>query len=94
MAGSLMLNKRFEEHVRNIIGDDQYATLVKTKGYGHAMEQFDKSVKTAFRSTDDEFFINFPMANLRDDPDNGLQSNCLQLTGYVSLTHLLCLCIG
>jgi hypothetical protein len=47
-----------------------------------AMEQFDVSIKTAFRSVDEEYFVNFPMANLKDDPANNIQSNCFNLKGF------------
>jgi hypothetical protein len=77
-----MLNERFENYIKNIVGEDQFVALRKTKGYSHAMEQFDKSIKPAFRATgDEEYFVNFPMASLQDDPDNNLQSNCLNLKG-------------
>jgi len=78
-----MLNKRFEQVVKDIVGEDQFVTLRKTKGFRLAMEQFDVSIKTAFRSVDEEYFVNFPMANLKDDPANNIQSNCFNLKGDV-----------
>jgi hypothetical protein len=77
-----MLNKRFEQVVKDIVGEDQFVTLRKTKGFRLAMEQFDVSIKTAFRSVDEEYFVNFPMANLKDDPANNIQSNCFNLKGF------------
>ncbi|EKD16179.1 hypothetical protein MBM_05473 [Drepanopeziza brunnea f. sp. 'multigermtubi' MB_m1] len=82
MAGSLGLNKRFEEAVRNLVGEDQFYSLRKTKGYAQAVQQFDRSVKTAFRGDlDEDYYINFPMASLADDPANNLISNCWNMTG-------------
>lgn len=77
MAGSLGLNKRFEEAVRVLVGEDQFHTLRNTRGFSSAVEQFDSSVKMAFRGKEDErYFVNFPMAKLQDDEDNNLTSSC------------------
>ncbi|KAK3343434.1 Hsp70 family protein-like protein [Lasiosphaeria hispida] len=82
MAGSLGLNQRFEEAVKSLVGDDQYAELRKTKGYALALKSFDREVKRAFRGgEEDEYFVNFPMASLEDDPEAGLEENCWRLTG-------------
>lgn len=82
MAGSLGLNQRFVEAVKNLVGEDQYDELRKTKGFWLATKAFDREVKKAFRGKpDEEFFINFPMASLEDDPENGLESNTWRMTG-------------
>ena len=79
-----MLNKRFEEWVKNIVGERAYIELRETNGYRLAMKQFDESIKPAFRSRDDEDqYINFPMANLKDDPSKKIKSNCITLAGFV-----------
>ncbi|KAG8165646.1 hypothetical protein KVR01_004198 [Diaporthe batatas] len=39
-------------------------------------------VKRSFHGdSEEEYFLNFPMANLEDKPDHGLQSNCWRMTG-------------
>jgi hypothetical protein len=82
MAGSLGLNMRFEQAVKKLVGEDQYLHLQKTKGFELAKQQFDRSVKVAFRGDPDEdYYVNFPMANLRDDPTNNLDSNCWHMKG-------------
>lgn len=82
MAGSLGLNKRFVEAVKNLVGDDQWNELRKTKGFWLAEKQFDREVKRSFRGdAEEEYFINFPMADLEDDPENGLENNCWRMTG-------------
>ncbi len=87
LAGSLMLNKRFEEWVKDIVGERAYIELRETNGYRLAMKQFDESIKPAFRSRDDENqYINFPMANVKDDPAKRIKSNCITLTGYVHVS--------
>lgn len=82
MAGSLGLNKRFTQTVKNIVGEDEFYHLRKTKGFEEAMNQFDKNIKTAFRGDPDEdYYVNFPMAKLLDDPANSLVANCWNMKG-------------
>jgi hypothetical protein len=81
-AGSLGLNQRFSEAVANLVGDDQWYKLKKSKGYALAEKQFDREVKKAFRgNASEEYFVNFPMADLEDDPDQNLESNTWCMTG-------------
>ncbi|KAL8715423.1 MAG: hypothetical protein Q9220_000757 [cf. Caloplaca sp. 1 TL-2023] len=54
MAGSLGLNKRFGSAVQNIVGEDQFFHLRKEKEFEEAMNQFDETIKTAFRSDPNE----------------------------------------
>lgn len=93
MAGSLGLNKRFEQAVKDVVGEDQFYHLRKTKGFDEAMTQFDRSIKTAFRGDPDEdYYVNFPMAQLQDDPLNKIQDSCWNLKGYVNFvlrTHII-----
>lgn len=82
MAGSLGLNQRFAETVRNLVGDDQYHELKKTKGFSLAEKQFDREVKRSFQGdAEEEYFITFPLAVMEDDKDNGLESSCWRITG-------------
>lgn len=86
MAGSLGLNKRFEQSVKMVVGEDQFHTLRKTTGFEQAMLQFDRSIKTAFRGdVDDEYYVNFPMAKLQDDEMNNIQANCWNMKGSVTI---------
>jgi hypothetical protein len=80
MAGSCILNKRFEEAVKNIVGDENFLKLKKTEGFADGVKQFDREVKPAFRGDPDQAWnINFTMAKLEDDPENNLMDNCLRL---------------
>jgi hypothetical protein len=82
MAGSLGLNQRFAEAVKNLVGDDQWYSLQKSVGFHLAEKGFDREVKKAFRGNGtEEYFINFPMATLEDDFDNGLESSCWRMSG-------------
>jgi len=82
MAGSLGLNKRFGDAVKNLIGEEEFFRLKKTKAFFLADRQFDNEIKIRFRGkATEEYFVNFPMADLEDDPRNGLESNCWRMTG-------------
>ncbi|KAF2712359.1 hypothetical protein K504DRAFT_474745 [Pleomassaria siparia CBS 279.74] len=82
MADSLGLNKRFEEAVKNLIGEEEFFRVKKTKAWIRANTQFDRKVKPGFwGKPTEEYFVNFPMADLDDDPENGLESNCWRMTG-------------
>ncbi|KAJ4387858.1 hypothetical protein N0V93_008461 [Gnomoniopsis smithogilvyi] len=82
MAGSLGLNKRFEETVRNVVGDEQFLNLKKSVGWIKALNEFDKNIKTAFTGdTSEAHFVTFPKAELEDDLDEGLISNCWEMSG-------------
>lgn len=85
MAGSLGLNKRFEETVRQVVGEDQFYHLKKTVGWAKAINDFDKTIKTAFKGDVKEiFYITFPKADLEDDLDEGLSDNCWEMTRYAN----------
>ncbi|KAK0648651.1 putative hsp70 protein [Cercophora newfieldiana] len=82
MAGSLGLNQRFLDAVKNLVGEDQYHELRKTKGYWLAERCFDREIKKAYRGDpNEEYFVTFPMADLEDDRGNGLVSNTWRMTG-------------
>ena len=82
MAGSINLNRRFGREVKELVGEDQLYHLRKHKGYEDAMTYFDKSIKTAFRGeSNEDYYVNFSMASLQDDPANRLVSNCWNMKG-------------
>jgi molecular chaperone DnaK (HSP70) len=82
MAGSLGLNRRFEEAVKTLIGEEELFRVKKTKGWIEASTQFDRDIKRKFRGkSTEEHFVHFPMADLEDDPDNRLESNSWTMTG-------------
>jgi hypothetical protein len=79
-----MLNLRFEQWVKDVVGERAFFDLKETDAFRLAMKQFDESIKPGFRSRDDDDqYVNFPMANLADYPAKGLKSNCITMTGYV-----------
>ncbi|CAG9953193.1 unnamed protein product [Clonostachys rosea f. rosea IK726] len=50
---------------------------------------FDKEVKKTFRGkSNEEFFINFPIAGLEDDTEAGLELNTWRMTGGAALSQL------
>jgi hypothetical protein len=82
MAGSLGLNKRFEEAVKNLIGEEEFLRIKKTNAWFRASTQFDREIKPAFRGkSSEEYFVNFPMADLEDIPGSGLASSTWRMTG-------------
>ncbi|KAL3954485.1 hypothetical protein ACCO45_010048 [Purpureocillium lilacinum] len=82
MAGSLGLNNRFATALSQLVGDEQWPALKKSKAFFLADKQFDEKTKRDFKGAEDEeHYVNFPTAQLEDDPENGLQSNSWTLTG-------------
>lgn len=82
MAGSLGLNKRFAEAVKNLVGEEQWISLKKSLGWSKAMNEFDKVIKLAFRGGAEEtFFVSFPQVKLEDNPDKNIFNNCWMMTG-------------
>ncbi|KAK7697956.1 hypothetical protein SLS64_013043 [Diaporthe eres] len=83
MVGSLGLNKLFEQTIRRLVGEDQFESLKGSIGSGaKALNEFDKSIKTGFNGdVTDIYYVNFPMAKLRDDPAERLIGNCWEMTG-------------
>lgn len=79
-----MINKRFEESIKDAVGEERYFALKKHKSYRIAMQYFDESVKPKFnpfdQSDDEVYYVNFPMAGLQDDPANDIASNCFNVT--------------
>lgn len=84
MVGSLVLNNFFEDTVRLVVGDEQFLNLEKSIGWAKAIKEFDKNIKTAFDGdVTDVHYVNFPKAELKDDPTEGLVNNCWEMTGDV-----------
>ncbi|KAF7557450.1 hypothetical protein G7Z17_g653 [Cylindrodendrum hubeiense] len=82
MAGSLGLNKRFAEAVNDLVGDEQWLALKKSKAFFLAEKQFDREIKKSFHGgEDEEYFVNFPTAKLKDDLDKGLEASTWRMTG-------------
>jgi hypothetical protein len=64
-----MLNLRFEQWVKDIVGEKAFLDLRETDSFRLAMKTFDENIKPGFRSRDDEEqYVNFPKANLLTIP--------------------------
>lgn len=75
-----MINKRFENWIRDMVGERLYIDLRETDAYRRAMKDFDENIKPEFRGVNDEpAFVNFPMANIPDNPARGIKGNTLTL---------------
>ncbi|KAG5956760.1 hypothetical protein E4U57_002313 [Claviceps arundinis] len=83
MAGSLGLNERFASAVEELVGDHQWLKLKSSKAWSFAERQFDQEIKKAFNGElEEEYYVNFPMADLWDDKDSNLVSSTWKLTGH------------
>ncbi|KAG5935629.1 hypothetical protein E4U59_005506 [Claviceps monticola] len=83
MAGSLGLNERFASAVEELVGDHQWLQLKSSKAWFFAERQFDQEIKKAFNGKlEEEYYVNFPMAELWDDKDSNLVSSTWKLTGH------------
>ncbi|KAI9661677.1 MAG: hypothetical protein M1821_008915 [Bathelium mastoideum] len=82
IAGSRIINKRFEQWIKDTVGERVHLDLKETNGYRLAMKQFEETLKPAFRSENDEDqFVSFPMAQIPDNRAKGIKANTLTLTG-------------
>ncbi|KAG5812763.1 hypothetical protein H9Q74_004114 [Fusarium xylarioides] len=82
MSGSLGLNKRFAEAVKNLIGEEEWLCLKNTSAWAKAEHQFDQEIKTAFAGDlDEEYIVNFPGAHLPDNEDEGLRRDSWFMSG-------------
>ncbi|KAG6261198.1 hypothetical protein E4U49_004164 [Claviceps purpurea] len=84
MAGSLGLNQRFATAVEELIGDDQWLKLKTSKAWSFAEKQFDEEVKKKFNGGLKEvYYVNFPLARLKDNENHGLASSTWAISGKV-----------
>ena len=78
-----MINKRFEQWIRDTVGEQTYLDLKATNGYRIGLKTFDEYIKPGFRSKQDEdIYVTFPMANIPDDSARGIKGQTLTLSGY------------
>ncbi|KAG5928619.1 hypothetical protein E4U42_000334 [Claviceps africana] len=81
MAGSLGLNQRFAAAVDELVGEFQWPKLKNSRAWSFAEKQFDQEIKVEFSGEpDEEYYVNFPMANLEDK--GGIVQNTWKLTGF------------
>jgi hypothetical protein len=75
-----MINRRFENWVKDMVGERVYLDLKETDAYRRAMKDFDENIKPEFRGEeDDATFVNFAMANIPDNIPKGIRGNTLTL---------------
>ncbi|KAG5921802.1 hypothetical protein E4U61_006230 [Claviceps capensis] len=84
MAGSLGLNQRFATAVEELVGDGEWLKLKTSKAWSFAEKQFDEEVKKKFNGgLKQVFYVNFPLARLKDNENHGLASNTWAISGEV-----------
>ncbi|KAF2103534.1 hypothetical protein NA57DRAFT_53054 [Rhizodiscina lignyota] len=82
IAGSMIINKRFEQWIKDTVGERSFQDLKITNGYRLAMKQFDEVIKPGFRSKeDDDQYITFTMAKIKHKPLKYIKASTLTLTG-------------
>ncbi|KIX03793.1 uncharacterized protein Z518_07346 [Rhinocladiella mackenziei CBS 650.93] len=82
LAGSSMINEQFEAEIRKVVRDSQYFKLKDTGAYRLALKDFDSVIKPGFRGKNDPVkYVSFPMADLKDNPSEGLIKNAMTLSG-------------
>lgn len=81
LCGSAFLNYRFEEHVRNRLGQGRFdeMKLKKGKTWQMGLRYFEEFVKRNFNE-DEHQEVNVPFPGLPDDEDAGLDSGFLVMT--------------
>ncbi|KAF3051457.1 hypothetical protein E8E11_010107 [Didymella keratinophila] len=82
IAGSLMINNRFEDFIKQTIGEDVLGPLKKGDSWRRALKDFDDNIKPGFQGRGDEpKFVSFPMANLPDKEESGVSNGHVRMTG-------------
>lgn len=83
LAGSLLINRRLEDFLREFLGDKHYARLRWKDGYREAMKQFEERIKPGFTSRNQkEEVLTFPGAGLRNNSIIRLKRDSLPVPGY------------
>ncbi|KAF8244311.1 hypothetical protein K440DRAFT_559147 [Wilcoxina mikolae CBS 423.85] len=84
-VGSLMLNEGFTQHVRKVIGEEQFRELDEY-AFREAVETFDSRIKKSFESR--EKWDSAPSGGriflgqgVKNDPDNNIARGYLKMTG-------------
>ena len=81
MSGSIGLNVRFTAAVQALVGEAQWRSLQGSRALAIAQKLFDEEIKRSFKDDGKEFFVDFPMASLRDDKERGLVRQSWKMTG-------------
>ena len=81
-----MLNRRFEDYIKNVVGEADFLKLRESGALSRAMKHFNDYVKPGFYSSkDEESYINFPKAGLPENPEKGLSKDTITVKRSVSL---------
>ena len=81
LCGSAFLNYRFEDHVKNRIGQERYKLIreKKAKTWNMGLKYFEEFVKRNFNE-DEHAEVNVPFPGLPDDEEAGLDSGFLVMS--------------
>lgn len=79
--GSKLINDRFEQHVKSVVGNEDFAKLQGSRPFRQGMMAFNDSVKPGFRITQRRpRTLTFPQARLKDNVEKGLERDTLKIT--------------
>ena len=83
-AGSLNLNKNFENHIsKNLYEEEEFIPLKKSPLYAETIKQFDQDIKPIFTSSSTRRFnVQLKGANLTDEPTGKLRNNTMIFDTY------------
>lgn len=80
-----MLNRKFEDLLKQVIDEEEFFKLRRTDVFRRAMLKFDEDIKPNYVSTSQKsYLIDFQGTRLTDQPKLNLKGNCFTLTKYVS----------
>lgn len=80
----MLLNKAFEDHVRDAVGEQEFERIKEHEAYRTALRDFDLRVKREFKGPDDpNEYVSFPRACLQDNEAKGIEQNAMILSGCV-----------
>ncbi|KAL7268268.1 hypothetical protein RUND412_009117 [Rhizina undulata] len=79
LCGSVFINQKFDEHIRNLLGDD---TIDKMKPVARKemMRQWEEKVKFKFADSEDTKFYDVVLPGVPDNDEKGLQAGFLSLS--------------
>lgn len=86
-AGSLNLDKNFEDHImRTVLEDKEMISLKKSPLYADTLKQFDQRIKPFFTGSSDTkpSIIQLKGVKLTDNPEANLRNNTITLEKYGS----------
>jgi hypothetical protein len=75
-----MINVRFSEHIKNVVGDEAFFKLRKLPAFQDATKVFNDTIKPGFCVEGKKSrSLSFPRADLQDNTKKGLMRDALEV---------------